>query len=190
MKIRPSGKTLWVSLLAFALAVCVALGVFIHSLAPDLEIEGIGGFAPGFDRRLEERLTRAFTLNGLLSSTGRAVRDGDPDGIDWSAPDSEDRTKAPENRARGGDSGGLRRLDGLGRDLAGLGKLMRGVGDIKLKGLQEFDLNIDLEGLDRLKGLDEFARGLDAAFRPRETENPDEGPYADSQRTHPPGSTE
>ena len=67
MKMRPSGKTLRVSILAVLLAACVALGVYIHSLSPEIK------------------------------------------------------------------------LDGLGRDLAGLGKLTRSVAGIELKGFHEFD---------------------------------------------------
>ena len=175
LKVRPSGKTLRVSILAVVLAACVALGVYIHSLAPKIKLDGGGEFARDYDRAIEDGLTRAFTFSRMTKSAGSAVRDADPDGINWRAPDLRDRARARDNRARDNDSGGfvgLKGLDGLARDLGGLAKTMRGIADIKLKGLDKFDTDIDLEGFDR---LDDFAQGLDAAVRPLGIEDPGEG---------------
>ena len=147
VRIRPSGKKLWVSILAVALAACFALGVYIHSLAPDNKFNNrrVSSFPQYLDRRLEEELTRTFTLGASTNSTGSTDRGGNSDEF-----------------ARDGNPGrfgGLNRLDGLGRDFRGLWELMSGIADMKLEGLQSFELDIDLGEFDSLKGIGEFTQG-------------------------------
>ncbi|MCY4441090.1 MAG: hypothetical protein OXE53_12860, partial [Deltaproteobacteria bacterium] len=177
VRIRPSGKKLWVSILAVALAACFALGVYIHSLSPDNKFNNrrVSSFPQYLDRRLEEELTRTFTLGASTNSTGSTDRGGNSDEF-----------------ARDGNPGrfgGLNRLDGLGRDFRGLGELMSGIADMKLEGLQSFELDIDLDEFDSLKGIGEFTQGLDDAFGLSGSEAPGEGSSADSQPTHSLGST-
>ena len=173
VKIRPSGKILRVSILAVTLAGCVAVGVYVHSLSPEIDInEGrrVGLFLEDIERRLEEELTRTSTRT---KSTGSTVPGGNSHGV---ARDGNP-----------GGFGGLKGLDGLGRNSRGLAELTRGIADMKLEGLHEFRPDLDLDELDKIV---EFAEAYDEAFRLSGSEDPAEGSSADSQRTHSPGSIE
>ena len=176
VKIRPSGKILRVSILAVALAGCVAVGVYVHSLSPEVNINKnsrVSSFPQDFDRRPEEELPLIFTLGAPTKSTESTVRGGNSDGLA--------RDGSP------GGFGGLERLDGLGRNLRGLGELMGGIADMKLEGLGELRLDLDLDEFDKIV---EFAEAYDEVFRLSGSEDPAEGTSVDSQRTHSPGSSE
>lgn len=130
-------------------------------------------FLQDLDRRLEEELTRTFTFGARKKSTGSTVPGGNSDEV---ARDGNP-----------GGFGGLKGLDGLGRDLSGLGELTRGIADMKLEGLRELRLELDLDEFGKIV---EFAEAYDEAFRLSGSEDPAEGSSVDSQRTHSPGSSE